>query len=69
MWEGATPGKRQHPELHSGCWKGGEILMTNRRKNTPKRARRPLKPGEIAVIITAVSALLTALAALLTALK
>lgn len=43
--------------------------MTNRRKNTPKRARRPLKPGEIAVIITAVSALLTALAALLTALK
>ncbi|CAM3946266.1 hypothetical protein [Deinococcus frigens] len=41
----------------------------SQRKNTPKRARRPLKPSEIAVIITAISALLTGLAALLTALK
>ncbi|CAM3477545.1 hypothetical protein DESA109040_14130 [Deinococcus saxicola] len=39
------------------------------RKNTPKRARRPLKPSEIAVILTAVGALLTGLAALLTALN
>ncbi|CAM3813192.1 hypothetical protein DESA109040_21970 [Deinococcus saxicola] len=43
--------------------------MPKQRKDTPKRARRPVKPSDIAVIITAMAALLTGLAALLTALK
>ncbi|GGO37068.1 hypothetical protein [Deinococcus humi] len=41
----------------------------SRRKNTPKRARRPLTAAEIAAIIVALGTLLTGLAALLTALK
>ncbi|CAM3831573.1 hypothetical protein DESA109040_22290 [Deinococcus saxicola] len=41
----------------------------SRRKNTPKRARRPLTGTEIAAIIVAFGTLLTGLAALLTALK
>lgn len=42
--------------------------MPKQRKDTPKRARRPLKPSEIAVIIAALGTLLSGLAALLTAL-
>lgn len=42
--------------------------MDKHRKNTPKRARRPLKPSEIAVLVAALGTLLSGLAALLTAL-
>ena len=52
-----------------GARKGGELFMTNRRKHTPKRARRPLKTTEIAAIITAIGAVFTGLAALLNALR
>ncbi len=43
--------------------------MRKQRKDTPKRLRKPLKPGEIAVIIAAIGTLLTGLAALLNALN
>lgn len=39
------------------------------RKDTPKRARRPIKASEIAVIIAALGTLLSGLAALLNALN
>jgi hypothetical protein len=43
--------------------------MARHRKDTPKRPRRPVKWGEVAVVVTALSSLLTGLAALLNALK
>lgn len=43
--------------------------MRRQRKDTPKRLRRPLKPDEIAKIITALAMLASGLAALLEALK
>ncbi|MDB5046615.1 MAG: hypothetical protein JWQ08_2665 [Deinococcus sp.] len=43
--------------------------MRKQRKGTPKRAQRPLKPSEVAVIITAIGTVLTGLAAILQALK
>ena len=42
--------------------------MTPRRKDTRIRARRPLKPSELAVLIAAVGTFLSGLAALLNAL-
>lgn len=42
--------------------------MSNHRKDTPKRPRRPLKASETAVIIAALGTLLSGLAALLQAL-
>lgn len=47
----------------------GWIPMRRQRKDTPKRLRRPLKPDEIAKIITALAMLASGLAALLEALK
>ena len=52
-----------------GASKGGDLLMAQQRKHTPKRARRPLKTTEVAAIITALGAVFTGLAALLNALK
>lgn len=43
--------------------------MPNQRKDTPKRARRPLKVSEVAVLVTAAGTLLSGLAALLNALS
>lgn len=43
--------------------------MSKQRKDTPKRPRRQWTPGEVAVMITALSALLTSLAAILNALN
>ena len=48
--------------------KGGVILMAKQRKDTPKRPRKPIKPSDVAVIITAFGTLLTGLAALINAL-
>lgn len=42
--------------------------MQKQRKDTPQRARKPLKPSEIAAILVAVGTFLSGLAALLTAL-
>lgn len=43
--------------------------MRKHRKDTSTRARKPVKPGDIAIILTAIGTVLTGLAALLTALK
>ena len=44
------------------------FLMPKQRKDTTRRARRPFKPTEVAVILAALGTLLSGLAALLTAL-
>ena len=43
--------------------------MRNLRKHTSKRAKRPLKPTEVAALVAALGTVLTGLAALLNALK
>ncbi|MFC5849633.1 hypothetical protein [Deinococcus petrolearius] len=43
--------------------------MARHRKDNPKRPRRQWKPGEVAVILTAIGTLLTGLAAFLNALN
>jgi len=46
-----------------------EVILVRHRKNTKKRARKPVTAAELAVIITALGTLFTGLAALITALK